>query len=50
MEKNMMKEMVTSKYMILFIVFVLAITYINSLGIEKLNNQKINDNEIVMNK
>ena len=50
MEKNMMKEMAKSKYMILFIVFVLAVTYVNSLGIEKMNNQSINENEIVMNK
>ena len=50
MEKNLMKEMIKSRYMILFIVFILTITYINSLGIEKLNNQHINEKEIVMNK
>ena len=48
MEKNMMKEMVTSKYMIIFIIFVLVFTYINSMGINLSNN--INNREIVMNK
>lgn len=43
-------EMFKSKGMILFIVFMLGITYINSLGIEKLNKQEINKNEIVLNK
>ena len=50
MEKNMMKEMAKSKYMILFIIFVLLVTYINSIGIEKMNKKNINENEIVMNK
>ena len=50
MEKNMLKEMMKSKYMILFIVFILLVTYVNSLGIQKFNNQNINENEIVMNK
>lgn len=43
-------EMFKSKGMILFIVFMLGITYINSLGIEKLNKTDINKNEIVLNK
>lgn len=50
MEKNMMKEMMKSKYMLLFIVFILVVTYINSLGVQKLNNNNINKNEIAMNK
>jgi len=50
MEKNMMMEMVKSKYMILFILLVMAVTYVNSLGVEKMNKQNINENEIVMNK
>ena len=50
MEKNMMKEMVKSKYMILFIVFVLVVTYFNSLGIQKFDKKTINNNEIAMNK
>lgn len=49
MEKNM-KSLMGSKYMILFIVLMLGITYINSLGVEKLNNQKINTNEVIINK
>lgn len=50
MEKNMMMEMVKSKYMILFILLVMVVTYVNSLGVEKMNKQNINENEIVMNK
>ena len=50
MEKNMMKEMMKSKYMLLFIVFILVVTYVNSLGVQKLNNNNINKNEIAMNK
>lgn len=50
MEKNMMKEMMKSKYMLLFIVFILVVTYINSLGVQKLNNNNINKNVIAMNK
>lgn len=50
MEKNMMKEMFKSKYMIIFMIFVLAVTYVNSMGIQKLDNQNINKNEIAMNK
>ena len=50
MEKNIMKEMMKSKYMLLFIVFILVVTYVNSLGVQKLNNNNINKNEIAMNK
>lgn len=50
MEKNMMMEMVKSKYMILFILLVMVVTYVNSLGVEKMNKQNINETEIVMNK
>ena len=47
---NNVKEMAKSKFMILFIIFMLGITYINSLGIERFNNQGINNNEIILNK
>lgn len=33
-----MKEMIKSKWLILFIVFMLGMTYINSLGIEAQKN------------
>ena len=45
-----MKEMLKSKYMIGFIVFMMGISYFNSLGIAKLNNQNIPNDEIIMNK
>lgn len=44
-----MKEMLKSKFVILFIVFMLGVTYFNSLGLEKLNNANLND-EVIMNK
>ena len=43
-------EMFKSKGIILFIVLMLGIAYFNSKGIEKMNNQVINENEIVLNK
>lgn len=45
-----MKEILKSKYVILFIVFMLGVTYFNSLGIEKLNKQNINNKELIINK
>jgi hypothetical protein len=45
-----MKEILKSKYLILFTVFVLGVTYFNSLKIEKLNNQNIENNEFIINK
>lgn len=45
-----MKEMIKSKYMILFIVLMLGVSYFNSLGLAKLNNQTVDPNEITMNK
>jgi hypothetical protein len=45
-----MKEIMKSKFMILFIVLMLGVTYINSIGLEKLNNKNIETNEIIMNK
>lgn len=44
-----MKEMFKSKFVILFVVFMLGITYFNSLGLEKLNNQNMNQ-ELIINK
>lgn len=44
-----MKDMLKSKYLILFIVFMVGVTYFNSVGLEKLNNEQIS-NEIIMNK
>ena len=43
-------EMFKSKGIILFIVIMLGISYLGSLRIEKLDNQNINKNEIVLNK
>ncbi|MBP3461336.1 MAG: hypothetical protein J6K21_02890 [Bacilli bacterium] len=45
-----MKEMLKSKFLILFIVFVLGVSYFNSLNVEKLNNKSLNDNELIINK
>lgn len=45
-----MKEMFKSKYLVLFIVLMLGVTYFNSLGIERLNNNVPNQNEIIINK
>ena len=44
-----MKDMLKSKYLILFIVFMLGVTYFNSLDMEK-NNKKNIDNNLVLNK
>lgn len=48
--KNNAMEMFKSKGIILFIIMMLSITYINSLGIEKMNKQNIDQKEIVLNK
>lgn len=45
-----MKEMFKSKYLIMFILFMLGVTYFNSLGIERFNNNTPNKNEIILNK
>lgn len=45
-----MIEMVKNKYMVLFVVMMLLITYVNSIGIEKLNNDRVEQADIVMNK
>ena len=44
-----MKEMFKSKWMILFIVFVIGMTYINSLGIEAQKNASAGntDNKVI---
>ena len=47
---NSVKEMAKSKVLIIFILFMLGTTYINSLGLEKLNNSNYNSNEIILNK
>lgn len=44
-----MKDMLKSKFVILFVVFMLGVTYFNSLGLEKLNNNNLKD-EIILNK
>lgn len=44
-----MKEMLKSKFIILFVVFMLGVTYFNSLGLEKLNNQ-VQTEELILNK
>lgn len=44
-----MKDMFRSKFVILFVVFMLGVTYFNSLGLEKLNNQNMKD-ELILNK
>lgn len=44
-----MKDMLKSKFVILFVVFMLGVTYFNSLGLEKLNNNNINE-ELIINK
>lgn len=45
-----MKEMLKSKMMIGFIVFVLGCSYFNSVGISNVNNfENATDKEIVMN-
>lgn len=44
-----MKDMLKSKFVILFIVFMLGVTYFNSIGLEKLNNNNLNE-ELIMNK
>lgn len=43
-----MKEILKSKYLILFVLFMLGVTYFNSLGLERLNSN--NKNEIILNK
>jgi len=44
-----MKEMFRSKFVILFVVFMLGVTYFNSIGLEKLNNQNLKE-EVILNK
>ena len=44
-----MKEMVKSKYMMGFVVFILGVSYFNSLNVSNLDTQKVNDKEIIMN-
>ena len=44
-----MKDMFRSKFVILFVVFMLGVTYFNSLGLEKLNNQ-VQKEELILNK
>ena len=44
-----MKDILKSKFVILFIVFMLGVTYFNSIGLEKLNNNTLNE-ELIMNK
>ena len=44
-----MKDMFRSKFVILFVVFMLGVTYFNSLGLEKLNNQNMKE-ELILNK
>lgn len=44
-----MKDMFRSKFVILFVVFMLGVTYFNSLGLEKLNNQ-VKKEELILNK
>ena len=44
-----MKDMLKSKFVILFIVFMLGVTYFNSIELEKLNNNNINE-ELIINK
>ena len=44
-----MKDMFRSKFVILFVVFMLGVTYFNSLGLEKLNNQ-VPKEELILNK
>ena len=43
-----MKDMLKSKFMILFVVFMLGVTYFNSLGLERLNNNV--NKEVILNK
>lgn len=50
MVKNNTIEMFKSRGIILFIIFMLGITYVNSLGIEKLNRNQFSKNEVVLNK
>lgn len=45
-----MKEMLKSKYLIMFILFMMGVTYFNSLGVEKLNSNRINQNEVSLNR
>ena len=45
-----MKDMLKSKFVILFVVFMLGVTYFNSLGLEKLNNNNNLKDEIILNK
>lgn len=44
-----MKEMIKSKWMLLFIVFMLGITYINSIGLEaqKKASAENTDNKVI---
>lgn len=44
-----MKDMFRSKFVILFVVFMLGVTYFNSLGLEKLSNQNVKK-ELILNK
>lgn len=44
-----MKEMFRSKFVILFVVFMLGVTYFNSLGLEKLNKVEVKE-ELILNK
>ncbi len=45
-----MKEMLKSKFLVLFVVFVLGVSYFNSLNVEKLNNETVDSNELIINK
>ena len=45
-----MKDMLKSKFVILFVVFMLGVIYFNSLGLEKLNNNNNLKDEIILNK
>ncbi len=45
-----MLEMVSNKYMILFIVVVMGIIVLNSKGIEKLNNNQYTNTNVVYSK
>lgn len=42
-----MKDMIKSKWMIIFIVFVLVMTYINSCSIEKQKNASTGNTDIM---
>lgn len=45
-----MKEMFKSKFLILFVVFVLGVTYFNSIGMQKFNTENVNESDLILNK